>query len=59
VAVHVLCNACTRTRTGTLVLNSSQGIRLAQSHATVVVLAPSTTLRGAVKAQAILPKPQA
>jgi hypothetical protein len=57
-AVLMLCNPCTSTTTGALVLDSSQAIRLAQSQATVVVLAPSTTLRGAVKAQAILPKPQ-
>jgi hypothetical protein len=56
--VHVLCTGCASTVTGKLALNNSQAMRLAQSHATVVVLARSTTLRGAVKAQAIQPKPQ-
>ncbi len=57
-SVRVLCTGCAGTTSGTLMLTNSQAIRLAQSHATVVVLAPSTTLRGSVKAEAILPKPQ-
>jgi hypothetical protein len=55
--VHVLCYACRSTTTGTLALTNSQAQRLVQSHGTVVVQAPSTMLRGAVKAQVILPKP--
>jgi hypothetical protein len=54
---HVLCNGCRSTASGTLALTNNQAGRLIQSQATVVVLAPSQTLRGAVKAQAILPKP--
>lgn len=57
-SLRVLCSGCEGTTSGRLMLTNSQAIRVAQSHATVVVLAPSTTLRGAVKAQAILPKPQ-
>lgn len=56
--VHVLCTGCTSTVSGKLALTNSQALRLAQSHATVVVLAPPMTLRGAVKAHSILPKPQ-
>jgi hypothetical protein len=56
--VHVLCSSCTSTVTGRLALTNSQALRLAQSHGAVVVLAPSMTLRGNVKAQAIKPKPQ-
>jgi len=56
--VHVLCSRCASTATGKLILTNSQAMRLAQSHGTVVVLASSTTLRGSVKAQSNLPKPQ-
>jgi hypothetical protein len=56
--VSVLCTNCASTTTGTHALTNSQATRLAQSHAAVVVLAGSTTLRGGVKAHAIQPKPQ-
>ena len=55
--VHVLCSGCRSTTSGTLALTNSQAQRLAQSHGTVMALASSAMLRGAVKAQVILPKP--
>ena len=55
--VHVLCTGCTSATKGTLALTNSQAIRIAQSHASVVVRTPSAMLRGTVKAQAIAPKP--
>jgi hypothetical protein len=56
--VHVLCTGCTSATKGTLALTNSQAIRVAQSHASVVVRTPSAMLRGTIKAQAIAPKPQ-
>jgi hypothetical protein len=49
--VHVLCTGCTSTAKGTLALTNSQAIRVAQSHASVMVRTPSAMLRGTVKAQ--------
>jgi len=46
---RALCTGCTTTASGTLTLTPSQVFRIAQSHGTVVVRAPSATLRGAVK----------
>lgn len=56
--VHVLCTSCTSTATGTFGLTGSQALRLAQSRATVVVAAQSATLRGAVKARAVVLPPR-
>lgn len=56
--VRVLCKACTSTAAGRLGLTGSQALRLAQSRGTVVVVAQSATLRGAVKARAVVLPPR-
>jgi hypothetical protein len=46
---RVLCTPCALEAKGTMTLTASQGLRVAGSHAVVVVHAPAATLRGPVK----------
>jgi hypothetical protein len=49
---RVLCTGCATRPTGTMKLTASQAIRIAGSHAVVVVRTASASLRGAVEASA-------
>jgi hypothetical protein len=50
--VRVLCERCSTTAHGRIMLTKSQGLRVATSDAVVVVTAASATLRGPVKVSA-------